>query len=104
MIRLGRLSGANRCNRGAHRALELGLTDFAAARELEMRNLMITAAAASAVLLANTPALAKGHILGGAAGAAVAGKHHRVAGAVVGGAVGHHMAKTHDKKQAAAPK
>ena len=47
-------------------------------------------------------AMAKGHIVGGVAGAAIAGKHHRVAGAVIGGAVGHHMAKTHDAKKAAA--
>lgn len=48
-------------------------------------------------------ALAQGHIAGAAVGAAVAPKHHRVAGAVVGGAVGHHMAKAKAKKQAAAP-
>jgi hypothetical protein len=47
-------------------------------------------------------ALAQGHLAGGAVGAVVAPKHHRVAGAVVGGAVGHHMAKTKAKKQAAA--
>ncbi|WP_394762188.1 hypothetical protein [Phenylobacterium sp.] len=47
-------------------------------------------------------ALAQGHIAGGAVGAVVAPKHHRVAGAVIGGAVGHHMAKTKAKKQAAA--
>ena len=58
--------------------------------------------AASVALSGAGAALAKGHIVGGAAGAALAGKHHRVAGAVIGGAVGHHMAKTHAKKQAAA--
>jgi hypothetical protein len=47
-------------------------------------------------------ALAQGTVAGGAVGAVVAPKHHRVAGAVVGGAVGHHMAKTKAKKQAAA--
>jgi hypothetical protein len=46
--------------------------------------------------------LAQGTVAGGAVGAVVAPKHHRVAGAVVGGAVGHHMAKTKAKKQAAA--
>ncbi len=67
-----------------------------------MRNLIIIAAAAT-VLAGPAAALAHGHILGGVAGAALAGKHHRVAGAVVGGAVGHHMAKTHAaKKQAGA--
>ena len=50
-------------------------------------------------------AWAKGTVAGGAVGAVVAPKHHRVVGAVVGGAVGHHMAKTKAKKQtAAAPK
>ena len=57
---------------------------------------------AAAVLLSAQAALAAGHIVGGAVGAAVAGMHHRVAGAVVGGAVGHHMAKTKAKKEAAA--
>ena len=46
--------------------------------------------------------LAQGRVAGGAVGAVAAGKHHRVAGAVVGGAIGHHMAKTKEKKQAAA--
>ena len=64
-----------------------------------MRSLMIAGAAA---LLAAGPVLAQGHIAGGVAGAAIAGKHHRVAGAVIGGAVGHHMAKKHAQKQAAA--
>ena len=47
-------------------------------------------------------AAAQGTIAGGAVGAVVAPKHHRVAGAVVGGAVGHHMAKTKAKKTAVA--
>lgn len=47
-------------------------------------------------------ALAQGTVAGGAVGAVVAPKHHRVAGALVGAAVGHHMAKTKAKKQAAA--
>jgi len=47
-------------------------------------------------------ALAQGHVAGGVAGAAIAGKHHRVAGAVIGGAVGHHMAKKHAEKKAVA--
>lgn len=67
-----------------------------------MRNLMLAAVVASVSLMASGYALAQGHIAGGVAGAAIAGKHHRVAGAVVGGAVGHHMAKQHEKKQAAA--
>jgi hypothetical protein len=58
--------------------------------------------AGAAVALTSAPALAQGHLAGGAVGAAVAPKHHRVAGAVVGGAVGHHMAKTKAKKQAKA--
>ena len=57
---------------------------------------------AGAFTLCAQAALAQGHIAGGAVGAVVAPKHHRVAGAVVGGAVGHHMAKTKAKKQAAA--
>ena len=52
---------------------------------------------AAGLLLGVSGAFAQGHI----AGAAVAPKHHRVAGAVVGGAVGHHMAKSKAKKQAA---
>jgi hypothetical protein len=67
-----------------------------------MRNLTVAAAAASVALMAASGALAQGHIAGGVAGAAIAGKHHRVAGAVVGGTVGHHMAKQHETKQAAA--
>ena len=68
-----------------------------------MRVQVIAATAASLVLTMGSSALAQGHIAGGVAGAALAGKHHRVAGAVVGGAVGHHMAKQHAaKKQAAA--
>jgi len=64
---------------------------------------MLATVAASVALLGAQAAFAKGHLVGGAIGAAAAGKHHRVAGAVVGGAIGHHMAKTHDaKKQAAA--
>ena len=64
---------------------------------------MVMIAAVSVALSGAGSARAKGHIVGGAAGAALAGKHHRVAGAVIGGAVGHHMAKTHAaKKQAAA--
>ena len=62
-----------------------------------MRSLMI-AATGFLALAAGSSALAQGHIAGGVAGAAVAGKHHRVAGAVVGGAVGHHMAKQHAAK------
>lgn len=61
-------------------------------------------AATAALLLAAPAATAKGHLVGGAVGAAVAPKHHRVAGAVVGGAVGHHMAKTKAAKQAAPAK
>lgn len=61
--------------------------------------LLVTAAA---VALTSAPAFAQGHIAGGVVGAAVAPKHHRVAGAVVGGAVGHHMAKTRARKQAKA--
>ena len=57
---------------------------------------------ASALAVSASSVLAQGHIAGGAVGAVVAPKHHRVAGAVVGGAVGHHMAKTKIKKQAAA--
>ena len=67
-----------------------------------MRNPTLPLISAALILLAAQPALAKGHIVGGAVGAAVAPKNHRVAGAVVGGAVGHHMAKTKANKQAAA--
>lgn len=66
-----------------------------------MRNVLMIAAGLALVAGAHG-AQAKGHLVGGAVGAAVAPKHHKVAGAVVGGAVGHHMAKTKAKKQAAA--
>lgn len=67
-----------------------------------MRTSLLVIAGTAALLLTAQGALAQGHIAGGAVGAAVAPKHHRVAGAVVGGAVGHHMAKTKAKKAAAA--
>lgn len=67
-----------------------------------MRKLMTAGVLTLALAAAPVAALAKGHIAGGLVGAAVAGKHHRVAGAVVGGAVGHHMAKQKAAKQAAA--
>ena len=68
-----------------------------------MRNLIIPLVAFSMTLTVAEAAMAQGHIAGGVAGAAVAGKHHRVAGAVIGGAVGHHIAKKNAaKKQAAA--
>ncbi len=67
-----------------------------------MPNKMIAFLVVAGFGLGASNALAQGHIAGGAVGAVVAGKHHRVAGAVVGGAVGHHMAKTKAKKQAAA--
>ena len=57
-----------------------------------MRNLTITASVAMMFTLAARAALAQGHVAGG------------VAGGVGGGAVGHHMAKAHAAKQAAAPK
>ncbi len=57
---------------------------------------------AAGFAVSSTNVFAQGHIAGGAVGAVVAPKHHRVAGAVVGGAVGHHMAKTKAKKQTAA--
>jgi hypothetical protein len=63
---------------------------------------IIAAVVAAAFTVSAQAALAQGHIAGGAVGAVVAPKHHRVAGAVVGGAVGHHMAKTKAKKRAAA--
>jgi hypothetical protein len=66
-----------------------------------MRKIIVGTMAISIVLMGSQAALAKGHLVGGAVGAAAAGKHHRVAGAVVGGAIGHHMAKTHDAKKAA---
>lgn len=69
-----------------------------------MRNLSIAACALVAMGITTTGAQAAGHLVGGAVGAAAAGKHHRVAGAVVGGAIGHHMAKTKAKKQAAGAK
>ena len=68
-----------------------------------LKSLALVAAAAAPLALVGQDAFAQGHIAGAAVGAAVAPKHHRVAGAVVGGAVGHHMAKTKAKKQAAAP-
>lgn len=70
--------------------------------EVSMSKLIIAALVAAGVGLSGQAASAQGHIAGGVVGAAVAPKHHRVAGAVVGGAVGHHMAKTKAKKQAAA--
>ena len=67
-----------------------------------MRKSWIAVAGLAAILLSAQGALAKGHLAGGAVGAVVAPKHHKVAGAVVGGAVGHHMAKAKAAKQAAA--
>jgi hypothetical protein len=67
-----------------------------------MPNKIIAFLVVASLGLGASNALAQGHIAGGAVGAVVAGKHHRVAGAVVGGAVGHHMAKTKAKKQAVA--
>jgi len=67
-----------------------------------MRRAILAATIVSMTLMGGQAAFAAGHIVGGAVGAAAAGKHHRVAGAVIGGAVGHHMAKA--KKQAAAAK
>jgi len=62
-------------------------------------------AVAGVLVFSGQAAFAQGHLAGGVVGAAVAPKHHRVAGAVVGGAIGHHMAKTKAKKHtAAAPK
>ncbi len=66
-----------------------------------MRKLLMSAAVAAAVICNGQSALAKDHAVGAIAGAAIAPKHHRLAGAVVGGAVQHHMAKTKAKKQAA---
>jgi hypothetical protein len=67
-----------------------------------MRNTVVMAAAIALTLMGAQAVQAKGHLVGGAVGAAVAGKHHRVAGAVIGGAIGHHMAKKHDAKMQAA--
>lgn len=64
-----------------------------------MRKTVVAAVAISVALMTSQSAFAKGHVVGGVVGAAVAGKHHRVAGAVVGGAIGHHMAKKHDAKK-----
>jgi hypothetical protein len=69
--------------------------------EENMRKTVLAAMAISAALSGAQGASAKGHLVGGAIGAAAAGKHHRVAGAVVGGAIGHHMAKKADAKKAA---
>jgi hypothetical protein len=67
-----------------------------------MRKIVLAAMAVSLALVGAQSVSAKGHLVGGAIGAAAAGKHHRVAGAVVGGAVGHHMAKKNDAKKQAA--
>ncbi len=67
-----------------------------------MSKMMIPVLVAASLGLSASAAFAQGHIAGGVVGAAVAPKHHRVAGAVLGGAVGHHMTKTKAKKQAAA--
>jgi hypothetical protein len=71
-------------------------------REIRRRSMLTKATALALVIgLGATPALADGHIVGGAIGAAAGAKsHHAVAGAVVGGAIGHHMAKTKAKKLA----
>lgn len=66
-----------------------------------MRKIALAVMAISAALTGAHSASAKGHLIGGAVGAAAAGKHHRVVGAVVGGAIGHHMAKKHDAKSQA---
>jgi hypothetical protein len=75
-------------------------------QEISMSKTLIGAAIIATLALGAQAALAQGTATGAAAGAVIAPKHHRVAGAVVGGAVGHHMAKTKAKKQAvaAAPK
>ncbi len=65
-----------------------------------MSKFIIGAMLATIVAASGQSALAQGAVTGGAVGAVVAPKHHRVAGAVVGGAIGHHMAKTKAKKQA----
>jgi hypothetical protein len=67
-----------------------------------MSKKIIGVIAATTFALSVQAAQAQGTVAGGAVGAVVAPKHHKVAGAVVGGAVGHHMAKTKAKKQAAA--
>ncbi len=67
-----------------------------------MSKKLIAVLVAAGFGLSTQAAVAQGHIAGGVVGAAVAPKHHRVAGAIVGGAVGHHMAKTKAKRQAAA--
>lgn len=67
-----------------------------------MHKTILLTAALTLLLGASQAALAKGHLVGGAVGAAAAGKHHRVAGAVIGGAIGHHMAKKSDAKKQAA--
>ena len=67
-----------------------------------MSKTVIGVIAAAAFAVGAPVAFAQGTLAGGAVGAVVAPKHHRVAGAVVGGAVGHHMAKAKAKKQAAA--
>jgi hypothetical protein len=68
-----------------------------------MSRIIMGLVAAASLLTAAQVACAQGHVAGGVAGAVVAPKHHKVAGAFVGGAVGHHMAKTKAKKHAAAP-
>ena len=65
-----------------------------------MRKTVLAMMAIAAALTGAQTASAKGHLVGGAVGAAAAGKHHRVAGAVIGGAIGHHMAKKSDAKKA----
>lgn len=65
-----------------------------------MRKTVLAMVAISAALMGAQTASAKGHLIGGAVGAAAAGKHHRVAGAVIGGAIGHHLAKKSDAKKA----
>jgi hypothetical protein len=64
-----------------------------------MRKFLVGAVAAGTFVMASSAALAQGHIAGGVAGAAIAGKRHRVAGAVVGGAIGHHIAKKNAAKK-----
>ena len=65
-----------------------------------MRKTVLVMMAISAALIGAQSASAKGHLVGGAVGAAAAGKHHRVAGAVIGGAIGHHMATKSEAKKA----
>jgi uncharacterized protein YcfJ len=63
----------------------------------------IAALGVLSIAFSSEAAMAKGRLAGAAVGGVVGAKsHHAVAGAVVGGAVGHHMAKTHDRKAAAA--